>query len=71
MIFYKTECVNTVLLYIWVKYELIWTYFSFQTLSLSDKKANFGFFAPKQYLKGVDPDFLFDRKFCLVDIFKH
>ena len=28
------------------------------------------FFAPKQYLKGIDPDFLFDRKFCLVDILK-
>ena len=30
------------------------------------KIANIGFFAPKPYLKGVDPDFLFDRKFCLV-----
>ena len=27
------------------------------------KIANIGFFAPKPYLKGVDPDFLFDRKF--------
>ena len=32
--------------------------------------ANIGFFAPKPYLKGVDPDFLFDRKFCLVAILK-
>ena len=31
------------------------------------KKVNIGFFAPKPYLKGVDRDFLFDRKFCLVD----
>jgi hypothetical protein len=34
------------------------------------KIANIGFFAPKPYLKGVDPDFLFDRKFCLVEILK-
>ena len=34
------------------------------------KMANIGFFAPKPYLKGVDPDFLFDRKFCLVEILK-
>ena len=33
------------------------------------KIANFGFVAPKPYLKGVDPDFLFDRKLCLVKIF--
>ena len=26
------------------------------------KIANNGFFAPKPYLKGVDPEFLFDRK---------
>ena len=26
--------------------------------------ANIGFFDPKPYLKGVDPDFLFERKFC-------
>ena len=32
--------------------------------------ANIGFFAPKPYLKGVFPDFLFDRKFCLVEIMK-
>ena len=31
------------------------------------KTANIGFFAPKPYLKGVDRDFLFDRKFCLVE----
>ncbi len=34
------------------------------------KMANIGFFAPKPYLKDVDPDFLFDRKFCLVEILK-
>ena len=34
------------------------------------KMANIGFFAPKPYLKGVDPDFLFDRKFFLVEILK-
>ena len=28
--------------------------------------ANIGFDATKPYLKGVDPEFLFDRKFCLV-----
>ena len=31
---------------------------------------NIGFFAPKPYLKGVDRDCLFDRKFCLVDTLK-
>ena len=35
------------------------------------KIANIGFFAPKPYLKVVDRDFLFDRKFCLVEILKH
>ena len=35
------------------------------------KMANIGFFAPKPYLKGVDRDFLFDRKFCLVEILEH
>ena len=34
------------------------------------KIANIGFFAPKPYLKGANPDFLFDRKFCLVEILK-
>ena len=34
------------------------------------KTANIGFFAPKPYLKGIDPDFLFHRKFCLVEILK-
>ena len=34
------------------------------------KMANIGFFAPKPYLKGVDQDFLVDRKFSLVEIFK-
>ena len=34
------------------------------------KIANIGFFDPKPNLKGVDPDFLFDRKFCLVEILK-
>ena len=34
------------------------------------KRANVGFFALKPYLKGVDRDFLFDRKFCLVGILK-
>ena len=34
------------------------------------KLANIGFFAPKPYLKGVDRDFLFDRKFWLVEIEK-
>ena len=34
------------------------------------KMANIGFFAPKPYLKGVDPDFLFYRKFGLVEILK-
>jgi hypothetical protein len=34
------------------------------------KMANIGFFAPKPYLKGVDPDFLFNRKFFLVGILK-
>ena len=29
-----------------------------------------GFFAPKPYVKGVDPVFLFDRKFYLVKILK-
>ena len=33
------------------------------------KLANIGFFAPKPYLKGVDQDFLFDMKFCLIEIF--
>ena len=33
--------------------------------SLSVKKTNTGFFAPKPYLKGLDWNFLFDRKFCL------
>ena len=32
--------------------------------------ANIGFFASKPYLKGVDRDFLFDRKFCLVEILR-
>ena len=32
------------------------------------KIANIGVFAPKPYLKGIDPDFLFDMKFCLVEI---
>ena len=53
-----------------VKYQLIWTQFSAQTWSLSAKKANIGFFAPKPYLKGVDRNLLFDRKFCLVEILK-
>ena len=30
------------------------------------KIANIDFFPPKPYLNGVDRDFLFDRKFCLV-----
>ena len=34
------------------------------------KIANIGVFAPKPYLKGFDPDFLLDRKFCLVEILK-
>ena len=34
------------------------------------KIANIGFFAPKPCLKGFDPDFLFDRKLCLVEILK-
>ena len=34
------------------------------------KIANIGFFAAKPYLKGVDRDFLFDRKFYLVEILK-
>jgi hypothetical protein len=34
------------------------------------KIANIGFFAPKPYPKGIDRDFLFDRKFCLVEILK-
>ena len=34
------------------------------------KIANIGFLAPKPYLKGVDQNFLFDRKFCLVEILK-
>ena len=34
------------------------------------KKANYGFFAPKPYFKGVDRDFFFYRKFCLVEILK-
>ena len=34
------------------------------------KVANIGFFGLKPYLKGVDRDFLFDRKFCLVEILK-
>ena len=34
------------------------------------KMANIGFFAPKPYLQGVDPDIFFDRKFCLVEISK-
>ena len=28
------------------------------------KMANIVFFAPKPYLKGIDPDLLCDRKFC-------
>ena len=35
------------------------------------KIANIGFFDPKLNLKGVYPDFLFDKKFCLVEILKH
>ena len=35
------------------------------------KMANIGFIDPKPNLKGVDPDFLFDRKFGLVEILKH
>ena len=35
------------------------------------KIANIGFCAPKPYLKGVDRDFLFDMKFCSVEILKH
>ena len=35
------------------------------------KISNIGFFAPKPYLKGVDLDFLFDSKFCLVEVLKH
>ena len=69
--FYKTKVVRTVFFYLCVKYEFIWTKFSAQTWSSSAKKANIGFFAPKPYLKGVDPDFLLDRKFCLVEILKH
>ena len=34
------------------------------------KIANIGVFAPKPYLKGIDPDFLFDSKFSLVEILK-
>ena len=34
------------------------------------KMATIGFLAPKPYLKGVDLDFLFDRKFCLVEVLK-
>ena len=34
------------------------------------KIAKIGVFAPKPYLKGIDPDFLFDRKFCLAEILK-
>ena len=34
------------------------------------KIANIGVFAPKPYLKGIDPDFLFDKKFCLVELLK-
>ena len=34
------------------------------------KNENIGFFAPKPYLKGVDLDFLFDRKFCFIEILK-
>ena len=34
------------------------------------KIVNISFFAPKPYLKGVDRDLLFDRKFCLVNILK-
>ena len=34
------------------------------------KIANIGFFAPKPYINGVDPDFLFNRKFFLVKILK-
>ena len=34
------------------------------------KNANIGFFAPKPYFNSVYRDFLFDRKFCLVEILK-
>ena len=34
------------------------------------KIANIGSFAPKPYLKGIDRDFLFYEKFCLVEILK-
>ena len=34
------------------------------------KIANIGFFAPKPHLNAVDWDFLFDMKFCLVEILK-
>ena len=34
------------------------------------KIAKISFFDPKPNLKGIDPDFLFDRKFCLVEILK-
>ena len=39
-------------------------------VEFKEKIVNIGFFAPKPYLKGVDRDFLFDRKFCLVEILK-
>ena len=39
-------------------------------LKTMPKIANIGFFAPKPYITGIDWDFLFDRKFCLVEIFK-
>ena len=34
------------------------------------KIANIGFFAPKPYPKDVDPDFLFEGSFFLVEILK-
>ena len=56
----KKKVVRTIFLYMCVKYELIRIYFSRAQVQ---KIANIGFFAPKPYLKGIDPDFLFDRKF--------
>ena len=62
--FYKTKEVNTVFFYMCGKYELTWTEFSAQQWSLSAKYSQYRLFAPKPYPKGVEWDFLFNRKFC-------
>ena len=67
----KTKVVRTVFFSTCMKYELIYGHSLVPKHGVQvQKMANIGFFAPKTYLKGIDRDFLFDRKFCLVKILK-